>query len=190
MFQSRKYVPQWRATNEPAQRSAESEGRSDRSESTSLRRPAIFSLLSALVILTAGWALARTGDALAEQTGLGVSFVGVAFVAASTSLPELSTTLGAVRRGNHAMAVSNILGTNCLEVALFLLADAVFRGGPILAATDRSALFAGTIGMVVTCIFLLGLLERRDKTVLRMGVDSLSVLLVYGCGLVGLYTLR
>jgi cation:H+ antiporter len=67
-------------------------------------------------------------------------FVGLALVAASTSLPELSTTIGAVRRGNHQMAVSNILGTNSLEMALFFLADIVYRGGPILAETDDSAL--------------------------------------------------
>lgn len=146
--------------------------------------------VAALVILAAGWVLARTGDSLARQTGLGSTFVGLALVAGSTSLPELSTSLSAVRRGNHQMAVSNILGTNCLELALFFLADAVYRGGPILAALDRSALVAATVGMVVTCIFLLGLLERRDRTVLGMGVDSLLVLIVYSAGLVGLYAMR
>jgi cation:H+ antiporter len=44
--------------------------------------------------------------------------------------------------------------------------------------------------MVVTCIFLLGLLERRDRTVLGMGVDSLAVLVVYTTGLAGLYAMR
>ena len=184
------YLPKWRATNEPAPQRDTPAGGRDRSEGMSIGRLSVFSAVSGLVILAAGWALARTGDALAEQTKLGASFVGVALVAASTSLPELSTTLGAVRRGNHEMAVSNVLGTNCLEVALFLLADVVYRGGPILAAADRSAIFAGTIGMVVTCIFLLGLLERRDRTILRMGVDSLGVLVVYVCGLLGLYALR
>jgi cation:H+ antiporter len=88
------------------------------------------------------------------------------------------------------MAVSNILGTNCLEVGLFLVADAAYRGGPILAATDRSALFAGTLGMVVTCIYLLGLLERRNRTIWRMGIDSAAVLVTYVVGVVGLYFLR
>jgi cation:H+ antiporter len=88
------------------------------------------------------------------------------------------------------MAVSNILGTNCLEVALFFLADLCYRQGPILATTDRSALFAGTLGMAVTAIFLLGLLERRDRTVLGMGVDSVLVLVAYLAGIGGLYYLR
>ncbi len=144
----------------------------------------------ALVILGAGWALAIVGDALSVQTGLGASFVGVALVAVSTSLPELSTTLGAARQGNFQMAVSNILGTNCLEVALFLLADVFYDGGPILAAVDASALFAAGMALTVTCLLLLGLLERRDRVVLGMGVDSASILTVYLLGLGGLYYLR
>jgi cation:H+ antiporter len=183
------HLPPWRATNEPPQ-TERSLHENERMQEVSNARIYIYSGLSAVAILLAGWALARTGDALAAQTALGASFVGVALVAASTSLPELSTTLAAVRLGNYEMAVSNILGTNCLEVALFLVADAVYRGGPILAATDRSALFASTVGMVVTCIYLLGLLERRNRTILRMGVDSAAVLVTYTAGLVGLYFLR
>jgi cation:H+ antiporter len=46
------------------------------------------------------------------------------------------------------------------------------------------------MSMVVTAIFLLGLLERRNRTVLGMGVDSALVLIVYLAGLGGLYYLR
>jgi cation:H+ antiporter len=184
-----KYLPRWRATNEPPPPAPQPVA-THALQRLSNTRVYAYSAVSAVVILAAGWVLARTGDVLAEQTGLGASFVGVALVAGSTSLPELSTTLGAVRRGNHQMAVSNVLGTNCLEVALFFLADIVYRGGPILRAADTSAMFAAAIGMVVTAIFLLGLLERRDRTILGMGMDSAGVLLVYGFGIVGLYSLR
>lgn len=87
------------------------------------------------------------------------------------------------------MAVSNILGTNCLEVALFFVGDIAYAG-PLLAATDQSALFAAGLGMVVTCIYLLGLLERRNRTILHMGFDSFGVLVTYAVGVVGLYFLR
>jgi len=183
-------LPRWRATNVPDEDAAAQREQPRARRHLSNRALFTYSTLSALAILAAGWALAQTGDALAEQTNLGASFVGVTLVAASTSLPELSTTLAAVRQGNHQMAVSNILGTNCLEVALFFLADVFYRGGPILAVTDQSAVFAAAIGLVVTCIYLLGLLERRDRTILRMGYDSVAVLVTYGAGIAGLYFLR
>jgi cation:H+ antiporter len=179
--------PPWRATNLP-----DTGGDRLGEPRRDLSNASLYGLSAAasFVILAAGWALASTGDAFAEQTGLGSSFVGVALIAASTSLPELSTTLAAARLGNHEMAVSNILGTNCLTVALFALGDVAYREGPILAATDRSAQFAATIGMAVTALYLIGLLERRNRTLLRMGYDSFGVLVTYAAGLVGLYTLR
>lgn len=146
--------------------------------------------LAVLLIFGGGWVLAQTGDALAQQTNLGASFVGAVLVAAATSLPELSTALTAARHGNHEMAVSNILGTNCLEVALFFIGDLFYESGSILGEMNRSAFVAGTLGLLVTCIFLLGLLERRDRTVLGMGVDSLAVLITYVVGLGGLYYVR
>lgn len=186
---SEKYLPRWEPTHPPAEQTiaADDEGSLNR---ISNGRLYAFCAGAGALILVAGWALALTGDALAEQTGLGASFVGVALVAGSTSLPELSTTLGAVRRGNHEMAVSSILGTNCLEVALFLVADLAYRDGPILAATDRSALLAAAVGLIVTSILLLGLLERRNRTAFGMGIDSLAILVVYVAGLTGLYQLR
>jgi cation:H+ antiporter len=51
-------------------------------------------------------------------------------------------------------------------------------------------MLAAAVGMVVTAILLLGLLERRNQTVARMGLDSLAVLVTYGLGLIGLYHLR
>lgn len=187
------YLPRWKATGElpkPSEIEEQVEEDDDDLEGTSKRKIYFFAALAGAAIFAAGWTLAQAGDALSEQTGLGASFIGIFFVAGSTSLPELSTALGAVRRGNHEMAVSNILGTNCLELALFFLADLCYRQGPIMAETERSAIFAGTLGMIVTCIFLIGLLERRDKTVFGMGVDSFLVLVVYLAGLGGLYYLR
>ena len=75
-------------------------------------------------------------------------------------------------------------------MTLFFVADLAYRGGPILATADRSAFLAGSMGLVVTCVLLLGLLERRHRTVLGMGVDSLAILVVYATGLTGLYYIR
>jgi cation:H+ antiporter len=46
------------------------------------------------------------------------------------------------------------------------------------------------IALILTAIFLAGMIERRDRTVLRMGPDSIAALLVYGAGLVLLYVHR
>jgi len=144
----------------------------------------------AVLVIVGGYAASTTGDALAVQTGLGGSFVGATFVALATSLPEVSTTYGAVRVGAYTMAVANIFGTNSLESGLLLLCDIVYREGLIINAAHRSAPFAASMGVLVTCVYLWGILERRDRTVFGMGIDSAIVLLLWAVGVGVLYMLR
>jgi cation:H+ antiporter len=141
-------------------------------------------------ILAAGFVLARAGEALAEQTGLGTSFFGAVLLALSTSLPEVSTVLAAVRLHRYEMALADIFGTNLFNVTIIVLVDALHPGDPVLVEAGRFAAFAALLAIVLTAVFLVGMIERRDRTVLRMGVDSLSALGGYAVGVVALYQLR
>lgn len=87
-----------------------------------------------------GYLLARSGDELAQTEALNATFVGTVLVAVATSLPELSAVAGSLRAGAYDMAVSNIVGANCLEVAL-LLADVALRRGPLLSVATPSDIF-------------------------------------------------
>jgi cation:H+ antiporter len=162
--------------------------------SSSERRPTVVlagrTAIAAVIIFAAGFVLTRTGEAIAEQTGLGSSFVGAVFVAISTSLPEVSTCIAAVRMGQYELAFGDIFGTNLLDVALVFLADLVYAGPPVLSQVGRFSMIAALLGIAVTAVYLAGLIERRDRVVLRMGVDSLVVLGLYLGGLVLLYRLR
>jgi cation:H+ antiporter len=146
--------------------------------------------LGAAAILAAGYALARTGEALAQQTGLGSSFFGAVFLAIATSLPEITLVFSAVRLGRYAMAMGNIFGANLLGLALLFVVDAAYREGPVLSAAGGFATFAALLGIAVTALFLIGLLERGHRMVLRMGADSLLVLATYCGGIAVLYQLR
>lgn len=146
----------------------------------------IFAFLCLLVLLGGG-SVSASADALAAQTGIGASFIGATFVAITTSLPELSTTAGAVRLGAYTMAVANIFGTNTLEIALLLPADIAYVEQPVMNAVDESALLMGGLSIVMTSLYLWGLLERRDRAFLGMGIDSTWVLIAYLAGLVLLY---
>lgn len=145
---------------------------------------------SGLAILVAGAVLARSAEAISDHTGLGSSFVGVVFLALATSMPEISTTLTAARLGLATMAISNIFGTNLLEVGLLFVADLAYAPGPLLDEGGRFAIVAATLGIVLTCIYLVGFLERRNRTFLGLGLDSCAVVLTYLAGVALLYSLR
>ncbi len=156
----------------------------------SLDRLVALTGVTALVIISAGFALAQSGAALAERTGLGTSFFGAVFLAASTSLPEASTILAAVRLRQYEMAISDAIGTNLFNVTILVLIDALHPGDPVLPSGGRFAAFAALLALILTATFLVGMLERRDRTVLRMGIDSAIVLVTYCAGVVVMYGLR
>lgn len=143
-----------------------------------------------LVILVSGYLLSRTGDALSKQSGLGGSFVGFVLLAFATSLPEFSTSLTAARAGLYTLAVSDILGTNLINIGLIFVIDLAGTEEPILNQTGAFGVFGALLGIALTALFVIGMAERGDKTILRMGVDSAAVLVCYFAGLVVLFFLR
>lgn len=183
----------WRIVDDndlEGQEKRHAEKEAERDASQGLRSAIAKAVVAAIVIVAAGYVLSLTGDAIAEQTGLGESFVGAVLVAIATSLPEVSTVLTAARAGLYTMAVSDIFGTNLFDVALLFVVDAVAGGEPVLNSAGRFSTFAAIIGITVTMIFVAGVAERRNRTILRMGVDSAVVLVTYLAGLVVLYFLR
>lgn len=142
---------------------------------------------ASLAVLVAGWTVAQSADVLAKQTGLGDAFLGATLLALATSLPEVSTTVAASRNGHYSMAISNIFGSNGFCVALLFLAELLYHGGTILAQVQQSVVFVTAIGAILTGIYLFGMLERQDRTVLGIGWDSAAVVVVYIGGMAVLY---
>jgi cation:H+ antiporter len=97
----------------------------------------LFLFLSA-VIVGAGRFLARDGDILAEKTGMGRTWMGTVLVAATTSLPELFTGIGAAGAfGLPDIAVGDILGSCMFNLLILSMMDIVARGTPLSARASR-----------------------------------------------------
>jgi cation:H+ antiporter len=145
------------------------------------------STAASLVVVICGTLLVETADAIAVLTPMDHSFVGVTLLAAATSLPELGTTIAAVRMGAYTMAISNIFGSNLIMVMMVFPADLAFRQGAILNFADDAARLALMMGVLVTAIYLVGLLVKKKRRILGIGLDSMLVLGVYIFSLYALF---
>ena len=143
--------------------------------------------IAGAVILVAGVVLTRTAETIAAQSGLATAFAGMTLLAIATSLPELSTAINSVRLGRNDLAIGDVLGGNMFDLMLIFFVDLLFRGPPVLGEVNRTATFAGLLGIILIAVFLIGMIERRDRTVFRVGYDSLLVLLFYAGGMTLLY---
>ena len=146
-----------------------------------LRDLLVATTVTALLILVGGFFLSSSADAIASQTGIASGMIGFVLVGLSTSLPEISSISAAIRIRQYDMAVGDIFGTNLFNIALIFLADAIYRGPPVLSVAGKFEVIGAILPVVLTGVFIVGLLERRSRTVLRMGYDAFfSVLLFIG----------
>lgn len=156
----------------------------------SLHRLIMGAAVAAVLIFICGYALSDLGDALADQTGLGTGLVGFLLIGLATSTPELSSITAAVRLHRYEMAFGQILGTNFVNLSLFLLADLTYSGGPVINELGTFEVVSALLGLILIGIFQVGLLERRNPVVLRAGYDSIAVMMLFLGGVGLLYVIR
>ena len=148
---------------------------------------AIF-LISSAVTLVAGFVLEETGTGIAGHIHLTGVLFGATVLAAATSLPEISTGLASIKMGDYQLAVSDIFGGNAFLPVLFLPAT-LLSGSSVLPQAKDTDIYLAGLGILLTAVYLYGLIFRPRRLFLRMGADSIVVLLLYGLGIAGLFTI-
>jgi cation:H+ antiporter len=151
----------------------------------STARTAIVFFVAAVVTLAAGVVLEESGGAIASRIGMSGVLFGSTFLAAATALPEVSTGLTSVRLGDYKLAVSDIFGGNAFLSVLFLLAS-LLSGRAALPQAQNTDIYLTGLGILLTAVYVWGLVFRPHRRFLRMGVDSLAVLVLYLLGVAGL----
>ncbi len=142
------------------------------------------------VLTVAGFLIARSGEALALRTGLDETLVGALLTAVVTSLPELVTTLAAVRRGALTLAVGGIIGGNTFDVLFLSLSDVAYRGGSIYHAIGTREQYIIALSMLMAAILLMGMLRRERYGIANIGFESALVTAVYVLGMGALFLAR
>ena len=107
-----------------------------------------------IALLVAGATLLVDG-AVSIATSLGVSslVVGLTVVAVGTSLPELATSVIAVRRGERDLAVGNVVGSNIFNIGVVLGLPALISPGGIpvsgaAVALDIPVMLAAAVALL------------------------------------------
>jgi cation:H+ antiporter len=123
--------------------------------------------VSALVVVAAGSWLPRVADDLAHLMGWHQSLVATIFVAASTTLPELVVTVGALRLGAVDLAVGNLFGSNLFNLALLGVMDLLYFKEPILRVVAPAHAGTAVLAILMTGIAAAELTYGPEKKALR-----------------------
>ncbi|MDE3237294.1 MAG: sodium:calcium antiporter [Bacteroidota bacterium] len=144
--------------------------------------------IGALVTLFCGWYLELSSEILSQRYHISGVIFGGTVLALSTGLPEISTGIASAKIKEYQMAVSDIFGGNAFLPVLFLMASLI-SGDAILPDLQPSDMYLTGLGILLTGVYMIGMLINSKKQFLRLGVDSIIVLLLYILGLVGLFYL-
>ena len=146
-----------------------------------------FGLAAALLLIVTPWMVSASAE-IAVITGLGTTFIGTTLVALVTSLPELVTTISALRLGADDMAIGNLFGSNLFNMFALGLTDIFYVGGRFLGVIDPAFLLVGMLGLLMTGLGLIGNLIRLERRVFFVEIDALALMLLYFGGLWLLYS--
>lgn len=104
---------------------------------------------TALVIVVAGVRLARFGDVIGAKSGLGRNWVGLVLLAATTSLPELVTGIGATAMASLPdIAVGDVLGSCMFNLLILSMMDAL-QPEPLSARAHQGHVLSIGFGLLL-----------------------------------------
>jgi len=140
-------------------------------------------IVSAAIITFAATQLAKYGDIIGLRTGLGGMFVGTLLLAAATSLPELITTISAIRNGVPNLAAGNLFGSNMFNIFLIAVLDMVHTSRRMSSKEASKHALTGSLAvlMIVLAVFFIVAelpIHFRFGGV-RVGVDGLTMIIAY-----------
>lgn len=146
-------------------------------------------VLFAVIIIAAALTLPYFADKIAEETGLGKSFVGTFFLAVSTSLPEIAVSIAAVRMGSLDLAVGNLLGSNLFNILILAIDDIFYTKGFILKDASPNNIISVFSAILMTAVAIIGLSFRTNGKRFLLAWDAALIFFIYIVNLILLYQL-
>ncbi len=136
-------------------------------------------ILSAVVIVVAAYFLAKYGDVIAIRTGLGGMFIGILLMAAATSLPELLTSMEAVKQNSPNIAAGNLMGSNGFNMLLLAILDITHRSQRLLRKAAMRHALTGSLAVMMIGLVLYFMSANIQVKIGFIGLDSIIIIAAY-----------
>ena len=153
---------------------ADSGNNSKPNKHESLKIGALF-VLGLIMMVIGSKLLVDNGVKLASYIGIPQGVISLTVIALGTSLPELVSSLTAIRKKHHGISVGNILGANILNITSVIGISSLINDLPILAQNIR-------VDFVFIIILLLTLIIptiKSSKIYRLQGVVLLGTYIIY-----------
>lgn len=118
-------------------------------------RRAIFWLVAGLILLIASSRMLVWGAIeIAQALGVSDLIIGLTIVAVGTSLPELASSIIATRKGEHDIALGNVLGSNLFNTLAVVGLAGLIQPMPVAAEILSRDIFV--MAVLTVMLFVMG----------------------------------
>ncbi len=128
----------------------------------------------AMAVVFGSRLMVNAAVSIAEALGISTAIIGLTIVAAGTSLPELVTSLTAIKKGHQNVSVGNIVGANFLNMATVIGFSSLIN--PLPMGSDSLRIDLPVMLIFMTLIWLFG---RKGKMERWQGVVFISIYALY-----------
>lgn len=146
-------------------------------------------IVFALIITIAAILLPFFTSRIADDMGLDKTFAGTLFLAISTSLPEISVSVAAVKIGAIDLAVGNLLGSNLFNILILAIDDFFYTKGYLLKDASDVNILSCLATIIMTAIAIIGLTYRLETKRYWLAWDALLIFGIYIVNAIALYIL-
>lgn len=146
------------------------------------REAAAWLLLGLALLPISSQMLVWGASNIAAALGVSELVIGLTVVAVGTSLPELATSLAAVRRRAHELVLGNIVGSNLFNLLAVLPAPALLAPGILPAGAlgrDFPVMAAVTVALFLLCFRRHGRVGRGAGLLLLAAFIAYETLLYF-----------
>ncbi|RAS54254.1 cation:H+ antiporter [Vibrio diazotrophicus] len=141
-----------------------------------LKRAIFWLVLGLLLLISSSRVLVWGAVEIATQLGVSDLLIGLTIVALGTSLPELAASIAAARKGEHDIAVGNVVGSNMFNsLAVIGIAgtiEPISNIGAEVFWRDWTSMLIATLILLFTALFW-----GKNKTITRW--EGVILLLCY-----------
>lgn len=149
-------------------------------KSKELLNTMILFFLGLIMMVIGSKVLVESGSDIAKMIGIPEGIISLTIIALGTSLPELVSSLTAIKKKHHAISVGNILGANILNITSVIALSSIPNDIPILSQNSSiDYLF------MIALVLILILPTIKSNKIYRF--QGLMLLLIYGTYISTLY---
>lgn len=127
----------------------------------SLPKSIILILVGLAGIVLGGDLVVDSASAIAIAFGMSETLVGLTIVAIGTSLPELVTSITAIKKGENQLVIGNVIGSNIFNILFVLGASSAISAIPLDSSMLIDVLFM--LFVTILCFIFGKTQEKYDK---------------------------